>query len=50
MNVCNTKGVCVPVKFNLSLEGVRVDIDSDDVNELVAEIHRADDTLQEDEE
>ncbi len=50
MNVCNPEGVCVPVKFPIEVVGTRVDIDSDDVQELVNAIYFADDEVNDEDE
>ncbi len=46
MYVCDqASGECVYVPYRLSLDGVRVDINSDQVVEFVNAIHYADDEL-----
>jgi hypothetical protein len=46
VRVCNVEGVCVPVHFQFEMVGDAVCIHTDDVNEVVAAIHAADDDLQ----
>lgn len=45
--VCDTaSAMCIPVHFQVEIIGNAIHIESDDVNELVAAIHTADDELQ----
>lgn len=49
MNVCNYKGECVPLKldFTQMVDGLRVDIQSENVPWLIDALEKADDELQE---
>lgn len=50
LNVCSHSGICIPVRFQIDLQGVRADFMTEDVQELVDAIYRADDALEEAEE